>query len=120
MVNSGQFDGITSTEGKTKIIEYAEQQGYGKARVQYRLRDWLISRQRYWGCPIPVIHCPSCGIVPVPEADFLDFCPSAVNIQHISTVECFIFHGVTVKEIKIGGNGQSKELPREEQKAEAV
>lgn len=69
MVNSAQFDGIDSTTGKTKIIEYAEQQGYGKARVQYRLRDWLISRQRYWGCPIPVIHCPDCGIVPVPEAD---------------------------------------------------
>ena len=69
MVNSGEFDGIPSSEGKNKIIEYAEQQGYGKARVQYRLRDWLISRQRYWGAPIPVIHCPSCGIVPVPEED---------------------------------------------------
>jgi leucyl-tRNA synthetase len=69
MINSGQFDGMPSTEGKTAIIEYAEKQGYGKARVQYRLRDWLISRQRYWGAPIPVIHCPSCGIVPVPEED---------------------------------------------------
>ncbi len=69
MVNSGEFDGITSPEGKTKIIEYAEAKGYGKARVQYRLRDWLISRQRYWGCPIPIIHCPSCGKVPVPDAD---------------------------------------------------
>ncbi|MGK7872393.1 MAG: leucine--tRNA ligase [Xenococcaceae cyanobacterium] len=69
MVNSGQFDGMPSTEGKTGIIEYAEKQGYGKARVQYRLRDWLISRQRYWGAPIPVIHCPSCGTVPVPESD---------------------------------------------------
>ena len=69
IINSGQFDGMPSTEGKTAIIEYAEKQGYGKARVQYRLRDWLISRQRYWGAPIPVIHCPSCGIVPVPEED---------------------------------------------------
>ncbi|RMF23480.1 MAG: leucine--tRNA ligase, partial [Cyanobacteria bacterium J083] len=69
LVNSGEFSGIDSETGKSKIIEYAEAQGYGKARVQYRLRDWLISRQRYWGCPIPVIHCPSCGIVPVPEAD---------------------------------------------------
>jgi leucyl-tRNA synthetase len=69
MVNSGQFDGKSSIEGKKEIIEYAEQKGYGKARIQYRLRDWLISRQRYWGAPIPVIHCPSCGIVPVPEAD---------------------------------------------------
>ncbi len=69
MVNSGQFDGKPSTEGKAAIIEYAEKQSYGKARVQYRLRDWLISRQRYWGAPIPVIHCPSCGTVPVPESD---------------------------------------------------
>jgi leucyl-tRNA synthetase len=69
MVNSSQFDGKDSEEGKTAIIEYAEQKGYGKARIQYRLRDWLISRQRYWGAPIPVIHCPSCGTVPVPEAD---------------------------------------------------
>jgi leucyl-tRNA synthetase len=66
MVNSGDFDGTPSTEGKGKVIDYAETQGYGKARIQYRLRDWLISRQRYWGCPIPVIHCPSCGTVPVP------------------------------------------------------
>jgi leucyl-tRNA synthetase len=53
MVNSAQFDGMPSNEGKTAVIEYAEKQDYGKARVQYRLRDWLISRQRYWGCPIP-------------------------------------------------------------------
>ena len=69
MVNSEQFNGMNSTDGKTAVIEYAERQGYGKARVQYRLRDWLISRQRYWGAPIPVIHCPNCGTVPVPEAD---------------------------------------------------
>ena len=69
MVNSGDFDGMQSTEGKTSIIDYAEKQGYGKARIQYRLRDWLISRQRYWGCPIPVVHCPSCGTVAVPDAD---------------------------------------------------
>ena len=69
MVNSAQFDEMPSNEGKNAIIEYAEKQGYGKARIQYRLRDWLISRQRYWGAPIPVIHCPSCGIVPVPEEE---------------------------------------------------
>ena len=69
MVNSGDFDGMQSTEVKTAIIDYAEKQGYGKARIQYRLRDWLISRQRYWGCPIPVVHCPNCGTVPVPDAD---------------------------------------------------
>ncbi|GBL11206.1 leucine-tRNA ligase [Microcystis aeruginosa Sj] len=66
MINSAQFNGLHSTAGKTAIIDYATAQGYGKARIQYRLRDWLISRQRYWGCPIPVIHCPNCGTVPVP------------------------------------------------------
>ena len=69
MINSGNFDGMASTEGKQAIIEYAQKEGFGKARVQYRLRDWLISRQRYWGAPIPVIHCPSCGTVAVPQAD---------------------------------------------------
>jgi leucyl-tRNA synthetase len=69
IINSGQFDGMNSVEGKQAIIDYAEKQGWGKARIQYRLRDWLISRQRYWGAPIPIIHCPSCGAVPVPEKD---------------------------------------------------
>ena len=79
MVNSGQFDGMSSTKGKEAIINYAEGQGYGKARVQYRLRDWLISRQRYWGCPIPVIHCSHCGIVAVPEADLPVTLPEQVE-----------------------------------------
>lgn len=69
MINSGEFDGMVSGEGKSAIVEYAEKQNFGKARVQYRLRDWLISRQRYWGAPIPVIHCPNCGTVPVPDED---------------------------------------------------
>jgi leucyl-tRNA synthetase len=81
MVNSGEFDGTPSVTGKTKIIEYAEQQGYGKARVQYRLRDWLISRQRYWGCPIPVIHCPDCGTVPVPDSDLPVELPESVKFS---------------------------------------
>ncbi|NES83949.1 MAG: leucine--tRNA ligase [Moorea sp. SIO2B7] len=81
MVNSGQFNGIPSPEGKTAVIEYAEQQGYGKGRVQYRLRDWLISRQRYWGCPIPVIHCPSCGTVAVPDSDLPVTLPEDVEFS---------------------------------------
>ena len=67
MVNSGEFDGLDSVTAKTKIIELAETNQWGTAKITYRLRDWLISRQRYWGCPIPVIHCPNCGIVPVPH-----------------------------------------------------
>ena len=69
VVNSDRFNGIDSTEAKTAIVQYAEKQDWGKARVQYRLRDWLISRQRYWGAPIPAIHCPNCGTVPVPDED---------------------------------------------------
>ena len=69
VVNSDQFNGMESTHAKQEIINYAQKQGWGKERVQYRLRDWLISRQRYWGAPIPMIHCPNCGIVPVPEKD---------------------------------------------------
>jgi leucyl-tRNA synthetase len=69
MINSGQFDGLDSVQAKQYIIKYADQQGYGRAKVQFKLRDWLISRQRYWGAPIPMIHCATCGTVPVPVAD---------------------------------------------------
>jgi leucyl-tRNA synthetase len=81
MVNSGSFDGMASIEGKQAIIQHAEKQGWGKARIQYRLRDWLISRQRYWGAPIPVIHCPKCGIVPVPEANLPVQLPEDVEFK---------------------------------------
>jgi leucyl-tRNA synthetase len=80
MVNSGEFDGLDSVTAKTKIIELAEKNQWGTAKITYRLRDWLISRQRYWGCPIPVIHCPSCGIVPVPHADLPVILPEDVEL----------------------------------------
>lgn len=67
LVNSGPFNGLYSEDAKRAIIKYAEENGIGKGTVTYRLRDWLISRQRYWGAPIPVVYCDSCGIVPVPE-----------------------------------------------------
>ncbi len=69
VVNSDLFNGMSSADAKQAIVEYAEKQGFGKARVQYRLRDWLISRQRYWGAPIPIVHCADCGAVPVPDKD---------------------------------------------------
>ncbi|MFZ4555893.1 MAG: leucine--tRNA ligase, partial [Pseudanabaena sp.] len=80
MVNSGEFDGLDSVTAKTKIIELAEANQWGTAKITYRLRDWLISRQRYWGCPIPVIHCPKCGIVPVPHADLPIALPEDVEL----------------------------------------
>jgi leucyl-tRNA synthetase len=69
MVNSGQFNGMNSNDGQNAISEYIEKNGWGKRTVSYKLRDWLISRQRYWGAPIPMIYCDRCGIVPVPEKD---------------------------------------------------
>jgi len=69
MVNSGPFNGLTSEEGGKKVTEYLERIGKGKFHVAYKLRDWLISRQRYWGAPIPIIYCSDCGEVPVPEED---------------------------------------------------
>ena len=69
MTNSGKYDGMTDEEGKAAIADDIERNGWGRRATSYRLRDWLISRQRYWGTPIPMIYCDSCGIVPVPEAD---------------------------------------------------
>jgi len=69
LVNSGEFNGLTSQEAFRKIGEHLQQCGQGRFAVKYKLRDWLISRQRYWGTPIPMIHCPTCGTIPVPEEE---------------------------------------------------
>jgi leucyl-tRNA synthetase len=69
MVNSGEFSGLPSEQGYEAICALLEEKGWGKRTIIYRLRDWLISRQRYWGAPIPIIYCDKCGIVPVPEED---------------------------------------------------
>ncbi|MGI6664825.1 MAG: leucine--tRNA ligase [Christensenellaceae bacterium] len=86
MVNSGTFDGLSVEEGKEAILGYLKAESKGDFKVNYRLRDWLISRQRYWGTPIPMIHCPKCGTVPVPEEDLpvelpydVDFNPDGIS-----------------------------------------
>jgi len=67
LINSGTFDGMESSEAREEIVAWLEQESRGKSKVTYKMRDWLISRQRYWGAPIPIIHCPEHGAVPVPE-----------------------------------------------------
>ncbi len=78
--NSGEFSGLPSREAQHRMNEKAEKEGFGHAAVTYRIKDWGISRQRYWGTPIPVVHCPSCGIVPVREKDLPVRLPLDVEI----------------------------------------
>ncbi|MEJ2689092.1 MAG: leucine--tRNA ligase [Deltaproteobacteria bacterium] len=81
LVDSGPFSGLDSSEAKTAITNYAEQQGFGKARTTYRLRDWGISRQRFWGAPIPMLHCARCGTQPVPEEDLPIVLPADAQLD---------------------------------------
>ncbi|MGD0264912.1 MAG: leucine--tRNA ligase [Candidatus Methylomirabilota bacterium] len=80
MVRSGAFNGMDSGEGKLAVCQFLEEQGIGKRAVNYRIRDWLISRQRYWGTPIPIIYCDACGVVPVSESDLPVILPPDVQI----------------------------------------
>lgn len=79
--DSGPFTGIPNREAIKKMTEYAAQKGFGKATIHYKLRDWLISRQRYWGAPIPMIYCDACGLVPVPEKDLPVLLPDDVEFR---------------------------------------
>ena len=81
LINSGKFSGMDFDEGFKKIMDYAEENNFGKRKVNYRLRDWLISRQRYWGAPIPVIYCEKCGEVLVPEKDLPVELPDDVEFK---------------------------------------
>jgi len=85
MVSSGGFDGTPNVEGKTKVAEHIESTGIGKRTVNYRLRDWGVSRQRYWGTPIPVIYCDKCGAVAVPEKDLPVTLPTDINFTGTGT-----------------------------------
>jgi leucyl-tRNA synthetase len=102
LINSGEFSGMDAVEGQRAIVEWLDQQGKGHASVSFRLRDWLVSRQRYWGCPIPIIYCDRCGMVPVPDdqlpvelPDVDDFQPkgrsplaTAEDWVHVTCPEC--------------------------------
>ena len=95
LVDSGEFTGLTSPEGRRAITKKFEEMGIGREKVNYRLRDWLISRQRYWGCPIPVINCPHCGPVLVPETDLPVRLPEDVDfvagaLSPLQTSESFL------------------------------
>jgi leucyl-tRNA synthetase len=90
MANSGSFSGLDAKTGIERVIEWLEKEGKGRRAVKYRLRDWLISRQRYWGCPIPIVYCPTDGIVPVPYGDLpvllpKEYKPLAENAEFMKT-----------------------------------
>jgi leucyl-tRNA synthetase len=80
-VNSGQFDGMANREAMERIADWMEEKGIGRRTVSYRLRDWLVSRQRYWGTPIPIVYCDQCGIVPVPEDQLPVLLPTDVEFS---------------------------------------
>ena len=82
MINSGAFTGTPGDAAKAKVSAWLDGRGIGKAAVNYRLRDWLISRQRYWGAPIPIIYCDACGIVPVPYEDLPVLLPDDAVVPH--------------------------------------
>ncbi len=81
LTNSAQFDGLTSADARPRIIDWLAKQGLAKKQVNYKLRDWLISRQRYWGAPIPIIYCDQCGMVPVKESDLPVKLPTDVDFR---------------------------------------
>ncbi len=95
MVNSGEFNGMKNEDAKKAITEKAVREGFGEFKTQYRLRDWLVSRQRYWGAPIPVVYCEKCGIQPVPEEQLPVLLPkdvdfSVVGKSPITTSKTFV------------------------------
>jgi leucyl-tRNA synthetase len=95
MVNSGEFSGLDNEAGKEAVAEWLEARGIGKRRINYRLRDWLISRQRYWGAPIPVVYCETCGVVPVPKEQLPVMLPDNVrfdtgSVSPLAKVEEFV------------------------------
>jgi len=81
LINSGQFNGLPNTDAMEEITKYLEEKGLGRRTIQYRLKDWLISRQRFWGTPIPIVYCEKCGIVPVKEEDLPVVLPEDIRFE---------------------------------------
>ncbi len=109
IVNSGQFNGLVSDDAKKKITEYLELGGLGKGTINYKIRDWGISRQRYWGTPIPIVYCEKCGVVPIPEKDLPVILPTDIKLtgtggsplaesQSFSKVTCPLCGGAARRE----------------------
>lgn len=97
LINSGDFDGVPTSDAREQIVAWLEGQGIGHSKVTYKMRDWLISRQRYWGAPIPIVHCPHCGNVAVPEEDLPvmlpdidDYLPSGDGQSPLAKVESWV------------------------------
>ena len=87
MINSGEWNGMESAVLKKEAPHIIEEKGFGRKTVNYKLRDWVFSRQRYWGEPIPIIHCPKCGCVPVPEEELPLTLPDVESYQPTGTGE---------------------------------
>jgi leucyl-tRNA synthetase len=104
LVNSGECNGLTSQEARKKMIEWLEKEGLGKKTINYKLRDWLVSRQRYWGAPIPIIYCDKCGTVPVPEQDLPVLLPD--DVDFIPTGESPLVHSKKFHDVKCPKCGQ--------------
>jgi len=107
IVNSAQFNGLPNEQGKEAISDFMEEKGFGKRTTSYRLRDWLISRQRYWGAPIPIIYCSKCGMIPVPEKDLPVLLPEDAEFKPTGEsplMYCASFVNTTCP--KCGGHAQ--------------
>ncbi len=82
-MNSGEFDGLDFAAAFDSIAEWLQQRGLGNKTVNYRLRDWGVSRQRYWGCPVPIVNCDACGALPVPDEDLPVRLPEDVQVEGV-------------------------------------